>query len=60
MIRTQKQDSSTAHLSNSRETFLRLVEKVRTLDKVAEQQYIEARDYEGLDLFIINHLLGVA
>lgn len=59
VVRTQKQDGSTAHLSGSRETFLHLVEKVRTLDRRLEQQMIEARDYEALDQYIIRHLLGV-
>lgn len=59
VIRTQKQNGSTAHLSGSRETFLRLVEKVRTLDRAYEQQCIEARDYEALDQYIIRHLLGM-
>ena len=59
LMRTQKQDHSTAHLANSRKTFLNLVEKVRTLDKNLEQQYIETRDYEALDAYILRHLMGL-
>ncbi len=58
VMRTQPRDISTKHLLNSRRTFLNLLEKVRTLDKTVEQQYIAARDYEGLDFYILEHLLG--
>lgn len=58
-MRTQPRDLSLKHLENSKETFLHLLEKVRTLDKKAEKQFIDARDYEGLDQYIIRHLLGV-
>jgi xylose isomerase len=57
-MRTQKADVATKHLSNSREIFLRLLEKVRTLDTKAEAQLIAARDYEGLEMLVINHLMG--
>jgi xylose isomerase len=59
VMRTQPRASNAAHLANSRATFLHLVEKVRTLDRKAEQQYIDNRDYEGLDAFILRHLMGV-
>jgi len=58
-VRTQAGVPVTAHLKNSRELFLHLVDKVRTLDRGVEQQFIEARDYEGLELFILKHLMGV-
>ena len=58
-MRTQKGSPVTAHLTGSREIFQHLVEKVRTLDRAAEQTFIAARDYEGLELFIVKHLLGV-
>ena len=57
-MRTQPAELATKHLSNSREIFLRLVEKVRTFDIVAEAELIAARDYEGLELLVINHLMG--
>lgn len=59
VMRTQKQEGSTDHLANSRKTFFHLVEKVRTLDKQLEQQYIDARDYEALDAYILRHLMGL-
>lgn len=58
-LRTQRKEHSTKHLSNSREMFLHLVEKVRTLDREKEKEYIKARDYEGLDLFILEHLMNI-
>ncbi|HET6408177.1 MAG TPA: TIM barrel protein [Chthoniobacteraceae bacterium] len=59
-MRTQAGSPVTAHLRSSRELFLHLVEKVRTLDRTFEQQCIEARDYEALELYLLKHLLGVA
>ena len=58
VMRTQPREISTKHLLNSRKTFLRLLEKVRTLDRAIERELIEARDYEELDLYILDHLLG--
>ncbi len=60
VMRTQKQPGSTAHLTNSRETFLHLVEKVRSVDRELEQKLIDARDYEALDAYTLRHLLGVS
>jgi xylose isomerase len=57
-MRTQKQDVATKHLRNSREIFLRLVKLVRTLDKNKLEKLIKQRDYEELDMLIINHLMG--
>lgn len=59
VMRTQRGTPSLEHLRNSRETFLHLVDKVRSLDRAAEQRFIEERDYEGLDAFILRHLMGV-
>jgi xylose isomerase len=59
-MRTQKAEVATKHLSNSRRIFLALVEKVRTFDKNLERQLIEARDYEQLELHILEHLMGIS
>jgi len=59
-MRTQPQDKATTHLSNSRSLFLHLVEKVRTVDKELERQFIDARDYEALEAYTLRHLLGVS
>jgi xylose isomerase len=58
-MRTQKADVATKHLSNSRKIFLALIEKVRTFDKNIEKQLIDARDYEGLEMAHLSHLMGV-
>ncbi len=57
-MRTQKQEVATKHLSNSRTIFLRLVELARSLDQAKVDKLIAERDYEELDLLIINHLMG--
>lgn len=59
-MRTQKAEVAVKHLRNSRATFLRLVELVRSLNDVAVQECIARRDYEELDALILNHLLGVS
>ena len=59
VMRTQPREISTQHLLSSRRTFLNLLEKVRTFDRKVEQEFIKARDYEGLDFYILEHLLGV-
>jgi xylose isomerase len=57
-LRTQSKERSTKHLSNSREIFLRLVDLVRSLDVSKVEELRAERDYEELDMLIINHLLG--
>lgn len=58
-MRTEQACPTTAHLANSREIFLHLVEKVRSLDQEQVRQCREARDYEALELYIVRHLLGI-
>lgn len=58
-MRTQKGYPVTDHLKYSRELFLHLVDKVRSLDNTLVAQYRDARDYEGLELYILKHLMGV-
>ena len=57
-MRTQKQEVATKHLSNSKTIFLHLVDLVRSLDKNNVEKLITERDYEELDMLIINHLMG--
>lgn len=58
-MRTQKGKCVTDHLKNSREIFMHVVQKVRTWDRRLEQQYIDARDYEALELAVMKHIMGV-
>jgi xylose isomerase len=57
-MRTQKDELATKHLRNSREVFLRLLEVSRNLDQSRMDEMIEARDYEELDLYVNNALMG--
>lgn len=57
-IRTQPAEVATKHLRNSLQVFLRLVEVVRSLDQARYKALISARDYEELDWFILNSLMG--
>ncbi|MBC7981074.1 MAG: TIM barrel protein [Armatimonadetes bacterium] len=58
-VRTQRGCPVTAHLTNSREIFLHLVEKSRTYDNSLVEQFRDARDYEALELYTLKHLLGI-
>jgi len=57
-IRSQPAELATKHLTNSLHIFLRLLDLVRSLDRDALNELIAARDYEEIDLLILNHLLG--
>jgi xylose isomerase len=57
-FRTTKEEHWLGHLENSRRTFVRLVEKARSFDEKAAKALIAARDYQGLDQLVIEHLLG--
>ena len=58
-MRTQKREVSMKHLSNSKQMFLWLIEKVRALDRRLMSEVIKQRDYEELNRYITAHLLGV-
>ena len=58
VMRSQKAESAEKHLSNSREIFLKLLEKVRSFPKDVETQCVANRDYEALELAVVEHLLG--
>jgi xylose isomerase len=57
-MRTQKAENSHLHLKNSKDVFLMLVEVAHSIDRQAWQGYTDARDYEGLELFILKNLMG--
>ena len=57
-MRTQAGSPVTAHLANSREFFLLLVEKYRSMDASRVAHYRETRDYETLERYLVRHLLG--
>ena len=57
-FRTTRPEQWTAHLDNSRRTFLRLLEKARSFDEANAQKLIAARDYAALDQMVLEHLMG--
>ena len=57
-FRTTKPEHWLDHLTNSRRTFLRLVEKARTFEEAKAKQLIAERDYQALDQMVIEHLMG--
>lgn len=57
-FRSTKIEQCVDHLSNSRRTFLRLVDKVRTFDEASAQKMIAERDYQALDQMVLEHLMG--
>ncbi len=58
-MRTQSAELATRHLSNSREIFLALVEKYRSFPTKNFEEAERTRDYEKLELQVIQHLMGV-
>ncbi len=57
-MRTQPGDKSALHLKNSKETFLDLVALAHRIDRKEWSSYVAARDYEGLERFILRNLMG--
>jgi len=58
VMRTQKKEVSTKHLAHSRRIFLQMVDLVRSLDEKKMDELIRQRDYEELEMMIIDHLLS--
>jgi xylose isomerase len=57
-MRTTKQGDQLAHLANSRKMFVHLLELARSVDEKKVEAFRAERDYEGLELYILEHLLG--
>ena len=57
-MRTQKDETATLHLSNSLEMFKHLLEISRSIDEEQIERYINDRNYEALDLYIMKHIMG--
>ncbi len=57
-MRSQKADVACKHLSNSKEIFLKLLAISRSLDNAKIAQLRAERDYEELEMYIINSLLN--
>ena len=59
-MRTQPGLPVTEHLKHSQRVFHHLVNKVRSYDRAKEAAFREARDYEGLECYVLEHLMGVS
>jgi hypothetical protein len=57
-MRTQPADKAFLHLKHSKEIFLDLVDLAHRIDRQAWKGYVEARDYEGLERFIVKSLMS--
>jgi xylose isomerase len=57
-FRPTREEHWVDHLTNSRRTFLRLVEKARAFDNASAAQLIAERNYQALDQMVLDHLLG--
>ena len=57
-MRTTKPADQTRHLANSRNMFLRLLEVVRKVDAKKIEHFRAERDYEGLEMYVLETLLG--
>lgn len=57
-FRPTKVEHWLAHLDNSRRTFLKLVQKARAFNESKARQMIADRNYQALDQYVIEHLLG--
>ncbi len=57
-MRTTKAADQTKHLVNSRTMFLRLVEVARSVDAARVEHYRNERDYEGLEMYVLEKLMG--
>ena len=57
-IRTQKPAAALKHLRNSRAVFLRLLELSRGISQTRWAELVADRDYEELDMLILDALMG--
>jgi xylose isomerase len=57
-MRTTKPADQTRHLANSRAMFLRLLDVLRKVDAKKIENFRAERDYEGLEMHILETLLG--
>lgn len=56
-MRTQKVEDSYRHLENSMKIFKMLEAKARSFDYTLQQKLVEERNYEALEMYVIEHLL---
>jgi xylose isomerase len=59
-MRTTRAGNQTRHLANSKAMFLRLLDIVRSVDHRKIEAFRAERDYEALEMYVLEHLLGKA
>ncbi len=59
-MRTTTDEDSYKHLITSIEVARALEEKVETFDYDFQKKCVETRDFEGLELYVMKHLMGLA
>ena len=57
-MRTTTDEDSYKHLENSLKIFKRLEEKVKRFDYDFQKKCVETRDFEDLEMYVINLLMG--
>jgi xylose isomerase len=57
-MRTTRAETQTQHLANSKRIFERMVDLARSVDAGKVESFRAARDYEGLEMYIVEMLLG--
>lgn len=57
-MRTTRPGEQLRHLANSKEVFLHLVDVARSVDADKVESFRSERDYEGLEMYILNTLMG--
>jgi xylose isomerase len=57
-MRTTRSEHQLQHLINSKELFHKLVDLARSVDEAKVNAFRDARDYEGLEAYILRHLMG--
>src|SRR5436190_2910097 len=57
-MRTTRAANQVWHLAHSRKVFLQLLDLVRALDAAKVEAFRAERNYEALEMYILEHLLG--
>jgi xylose isomerase len=57
-MRSTRAGDQTKHLANSRAMFLRLLDIVRSVEQEKVESYRAERDYEGLEMYVLQKLTG--
>jgi len=57
-MRTTTPEQQTRHLANSKAIFEQLLGVVRSVDNARVEQYRARRDYEGLEMYVLEKLMG--